>query len=99
LAPISEPLPANRSAVDRLDQRVLLFHTHDLDHPDLGTWWELPGGGIDPGETHLDTALREPREETGILATPDQAGPLNWRRRASFKHRRQRKLQPFELWS
>jgi len=31
---------------------MVLFHTHDLDHPDLGQWWELPGGGIDPGETH-----------------------------------------------
>jgi len=74
-------------------QRVLLFHTHDPDHPDLGTWWELPGGGVDPGETYLDTAVRELREETGILATAGQVGPPTWRRRASFKHRQLRHLQ------
>jgi 8-oxo-dGTP pyrophosphatase MutT (NUDIX family) len=73
--------------------RVLLFHTHDPDHPDLGRWWELPGGGVDHGETYLDTAVRELYEETGILATADQVGPPNWRRRASFKHRQVRHLQ------
>ncbi len=28
---------------------VLLFHTHDRDYPELGSWWELPGGGIEAG--------------------------------------------------
>lgn len=74
-------------------KHVLLFHTHDPDHPDLGTWWELPGGGVDPGETYLDTAMRELREETGILATARQLGDPNWRRRASFKHRQLRHVQ------
>jgi 8-oxo-dGTP pyrophosphatase MutT (NUDIX family) len=39
---------------------VLLFHTHDPTYPELGEWWELPGGGI---------AVRELREETGIAAS------------------------------
>jgi 8-oxo-dGTP pyrophosphatase MutT (NUDIX family) len=74
-------------------ERVLLLHTHDPDHPDLGTWWELPGGGIDPGETYLEAAVRELREETGILASADDFGPPTWRRKASFRHRQVRHVQ------
>ncbi len=90
--PIIERSAVRMVVLDR-HRRVLLFHTHDPDHPDLGTWWELPGGGVDPGETYLDTAVRELHEETGILATADQVGAPNWRRRASFKHRQLRHLQ------
>ncbi len=72
---------------------VLLFHTHDPDHPDLGAWWELPGGGIDPGETYVEAAIRELREETGIVAERCQVGLPTWQRRASFRHRQQRHLQ------
>ena len=31
--------------------------------------WDLPKGHVDPGETEVQCALRELREETGILAT------------------------------
>jgi 8-oxo-dGTP pyrophosphatase MutT (NUDIX family) len=49
--------------------RVLLFHVLTPDEAPDG-WWELPGGGIDPGETYLDAAVREVREETGLAPRP-----------------------------
>ncbi|WP_034271800.1 NUDIX hydrolase [Actinospica robiniae] len=73
--------------------RILLFHTREQSAPELGEWWELPGGGIDEGEDYLAAALRELREETGIEAAPHQVGPPTWRRTASFRNREQRNLQ------
>ena len=34
--------------------------------PDRGSWWFTPGGGLDPGESHRDGAVRELFEETGL---------------------------------
>ncbi|GII67170.1 hypothetical protein Skr01_72550 [Sphaerisporangium krabiense] len=44
--------------------RVLLLHWHDV--VSGRTFWEPPGGGIDPGETPLEAARRELAEETGL---------------------------------
>jgi 8-oxo-dGTP pyrophosphatase MutT (NUDIX family) len=74
-------------------RQVLLFRTRELSMPELGYWWELPGGGIDEGESYVETAVRELREEAGIDVEPDQVGPARWRRTASFRHRGSRRLQ------
>lgn len=58
------------------DDRVLLFEDSDPGISGL-TWWVTPGGGIDPGETERQAAVREMAEETGyVLAEDALVGPL-----------------------
>ena len=60
--------------------RLLLFEDSDPGVPGL-TWWATPGGGMDPGETERQTAVREVAEETGcVLRETDLIGPLARRR-------------------
>lgn len=56
--------------------RVLVMRGHDLDEPER-SWWYTLGGGIDEGETAVDAALRELREEAGLRLSPaDLRGPV-----------------------
>ncbi|WP_298457862.1 NUDIX hydrolase [uncultured Cellulomonas sp.] len=58
------------------DDRVLLLHGCDADQRER-SWWFTIGGGIDEGETALQAAVRELREETGLIVTADDlAGPV-----------------------
>jgi len=58
------------------DGRVLLARGHDVDQPDR-SWWFTIGGGIDPGESEVEAALRELREEAGLVLGPDDLeGPV-----------------------
>ena len=60
--------------VHRLTSRVLLFDREDrillflTKAPDTSgvARWITPGGGLDAGESHLEGALRELLEETGL---------------------------------
>ena len=46
-------------------RELLLCHVTGQNH------WDLPKGGIDAGESPLDAALRETREESGLRLDPD----------------------------
>jgi 8-oxo-dGTP pyrophosphatase MutT (NUDIX family) len=72
--------------------RILLFHVLTPDEAPDG-WWELPGGGIDPGESYIEAAVREIREETGLILDPGQLGPPSWRRDSTWVSRGIRRLQ------
>lgn len=55
---------------------VLLFADRDPGLPGP-VWWVTPGGGIDPGESPAQAAVRELFEETGLVITAaDLQGPV-----------------------
>ncbi|MEU0580610.1 NUDIX domain-containing protein [Streptomyces griseoincarnatus] len=56
------PGRAARVAVPAPAGAVFLFR---YDDPEAGVHWAMPGGGMEPGESPLETAEREVREETG----------------------------------
>ncbi|GAB4085845.1 hypothetical protein GCM10028784_24750 [Myceligenerans cantabricum] len=56
--------------------RALLVRGHDVDQPER-SWWFTLGGGIDMGETAVEAAVREVREEAGLtLSAGELVGPV-----------------------
>ena len=57
------------------DRRVLLCHRRDMDA------WNLPGGGVEDGESPWDAAVREVREEVGLDVEIVRLSGLYWKPR------------------
>lgn len=51
-------------AIDGQDRVCLVRHTYL-------PGWHLPGGGVESGEHALDAAIKEAREEAGLIIRPD----------------------------
>jgi 8-oxo-dGTP diphosphatase len=65
---------AVRALVVDADQRLLLVR---FEFP-TATRWALPGGGLEPGESHVDALRRELKEEVGLAGAT--IGPQIWHR-------------------
>jgi len=70
----------HRAVVVLLDGRRIAVI--EREHDGAGRWYPLPGGGVEPGETVDQAAIREAREELGldvalgpIVATARRARP------------------------
>jgi len=60
-------------------ENILMLHATGQAH------WDLPKGTQDAGESPLDTAIRELKEETGIDAKPSELIELGWYEYNRFK--------------
>jgi 8-oxo-dGTP pyrophosphatase MutT (NUDIX family) len=59
------------------EERMLLFLDSDLGLDPVPHWWVTPGGGVDPGESDEQAAVRELWEETGLVVdAADLVGPV-----------------------
>jgi 8-oxo-dGTP pyrophosphatase MutT (NUDIX family) len=70
--------------------RLLLIRARDPHEPAVGEWWEIPGGGVEPGEDTIDAAIRETAEETGYEVSRGRVGPPCWTGEVTYRWERRR---------
>jgi ADP-ribose pyrophosphatase YjhB (NUDIX family) len=58
--PANSVVPSTTAVVTDAQDRIVLIRRRDND------LWALPGGGMELGESIVDTAVREVKEETGL---------------------------------
>lgn len=75
---------AVRVVVLDAEGHVLLIRARDVTAPELGEWWELPGGGLEPGESVGAAATRELWEESGLDAARPSVGAPSWHRVVAY---------------
>lgn len=64
-----------------INRQGQLWLGHRKDEPNdegVGTWWQMPQGGIDPGEEPRAAAFRELHEETSVSSAELLAESDHW---------------------
>jgi 8-oxo-dGTP pyrophosphatase MutT (NUDIX family) len=78
-APAGEVILKSRVLLLDRSGNALLFYTR-ADVASEPTRWLTPGGHLDSGESHLEAAVRELFEETGLSVAPAALGAPFWSR-------------------
>ncbi|QSB05804.1 NUDIX hydrolase [Natronoglycomyces albus] len=82
--------PSARIILANRRDEILLFNEN---HPVKGPLWFTVGGRLEPDETPMRAAVRELKEETGLVVAPDRLGQPIATSRGEWEYRGR------QLWS